>query len=212
MRESGSTKMHNDATAIDFNLFLRKEFFDEWMRSELIAGFTRAPRQRAAVYNQGETGSIDERMRKTARIMPSSETVLRIRERLSAIREEIGAHFKINLRDCEEPQFLHYRTGDFFVAHQDGGTGLMLSEREQSRKISLVIFLNRQSEEGDAGAGSYAGGSLIFSEWRPGRVRGRYALAPAEAGMLVAFPSDTTHEVTPVTRGERYTIVSWFVG
>jgi predicted 2-oxoglutarate/Fe(II)-dependent dioxygenase YbiX len=31
-----------------------------------------------------------------------------------------------------------------------------------------------------------------------------------EAGSLIAFPSDMVHEVTPVSRGERYTVVSWF--
>jgi predicted 2-oxoglutarate/Fe(II)-dependent dioxygenase YbiX len=32
----------------------------------------------------------------------------------------------------------------------------------------------------------------------------------AEPGTLVAFRSETTHEVTPVTHGERYTIASWY--
>jgi predicted 2-oxoglutarate/Fe(II)-dependent dioxygenase YbiX len=31
-----------------------------------------------------------------------------------------------------------------------------------------------------------------------------------EPGTLVAFRSETTHEVTPVTHGQRYTIVSWY--
>jgi len=31
-----------------------------------------------------------------------------------------------------------------------------------------------------------------------------------EAGTLVAFPSETTHEVTPVTSGERFSIASWY--
>jgi SM-20-related protein len=29
-------------------------------------------------------------------------------------------------------------------------------------------------------------------------------------GILVAFRSETTHEVTPVTHGERLSIVSWY--
>ena len=123
------------------------------------------------------------------------------------IREEVGAHFGISLKGCEDPQFLRYRPGDFFVAHQDGNTGLLRSEREQSRKVSIVIFLNQQSEIPEAD--SYEGGSLVFSEWRPDRHRGQYAL-PGEAGMLVAFPSETTHEVVPITRGERYSIASWY--
>jgi predicted 2-oxoglutarate/Fe(II)-dependent dioxygenase YbiX len=28
--------------------------------------------------------------------------------------------------------------------------------------------------------------------------------------MLVAFRSDVLHQVSPVTKGERFTIVSWF--
>jgi SM-20-related protein len=31
-----------------------------------------------------------------------------------------------------------------------------------------------------------------------------------ETGALIAFPSEMLHEVTPITRGERFTIVSWF--
>jgi len=140
-------------------------------------------------------------------LMPSSETVERVRRRLLTTREEVGAYFGISLTGCEDPQFLRYRVGDFFVAHQDGNTGLLLTEQEQSRKVSVVIFLNRQSETPETG--SYGGGSLVFSEWRPGRSRGQYSLT-GEAGTLVAFPSETTHEVIPVTRGERYSIVSWY--
>jgi predicted 2-oxoglutarate/Fe(II)-dependent dioxygenase YbiX len=29
-------------------------------------------------------------------------------------------------------------------------------------------------------------------------------------GSLIAFPSETTHEVTMVTGGERYTVATWF--
>ncbi len=32
----------------------------------------------------------------------------------------------------------------------------------------------------------------------------------AEPGLLIAFRSDTSHEVRPVTFGERFTIVTWF--
>jgi SM-20-related protein len=122
-------------------------------------------------------------------------------------REEIGSHFGLELSSCEEPQFLRYRVGDFFVAHQDGNTGMMQSEREQRRKISVVIFMNQQSEAPQAGC--YNGGDLVFSEWRRRRNRGQFHLA-GETGMLVAFPSETTHEVIPVTHGERYSIASWY--
>ena len=31
-----------------------------------------------------------------------------------------------------------------------------------------------------------------------------------EPGLLVAFPPSLIHSVTPVTAGERYTVVTWF--
>jgi SM-20-related protein len=119
----------------------------------------------------------------------------------------VGAHFGLALTICEDPQFLRYREGDFFVAHQDGNTGMLRTDSEQSRKVSVVVFLSRQSEV--AAPGSHGGGALVFTEWRAGRKPGRHSLA-AGAGMLVAFAADTTHEVTPVTWGDRYSIVSWY--
>ena len=193
--------------AVDFNLYL-VTFFDASACTEILADLARSPDNRAPVYGaSGEAGFVDERVRKVARLLPSPETVERVRQRLLEVRDGVSAYFGTSLTSCEDPQFLRYREGDFFVAHQDGNTGLLRSEREQSRKVSVVIFLNRQSTPPEEG--SYGGGSLVFTEWRAGRRSGKYELA-GEGGMLVAFPSDTTHEVTPVEWGERYSIVSWY--
>jgi len=146
-------------------------------------------------------------VRKTIRLLPSAPTANYITAKLVAAREPIARHYGIDLTKYEEPQFLRYEVGDFFVAHQDGNTGLMLTEREQFRKASVIIFLNRQSDVPTPD--SYSGGSLVFTEWRPGRNCGQYSLT-AEPGTLVAFPAETTHEVTPVTSGQRYSIVSWY--
>jgi SM-20-related protein len=105
----------------------------------------------------------------------------------------------VSLSECEEPQFLRYRKGDFFVAHQDGNTGLLLLDTER-RLISTVIFLSRESESPEPDA--FCGGSLVFSD------SGFHV--PAKPGTLVAFRSETTHEVTPVTHGERLSIASWY--
>ena len=190
-----------------FDLYVVRSFFDAAACAELVAEMRRAPVSPATVYGLGESGTVDERVRKVARLMPSRETVEGVRRRLLECRGEVGEHFGIDLGGCEEPQFLRYRVGDFFVAHQDGNTGMLLSEREQSRKVSGVIFLNGQSETPATDA--YCGGSLVFSEWRPGRNTGELRLS-GEAGTLVAFRSETTHEVLPVTHGERYSIASWY--
>ena len=74
----------------------------------------------------------------------------------------------------------------------------MLRLDTERRLISTVIFLSRQAES--PGPDVYCGGSLLFTRFD--------FHMPAEPGMLVAFRSETTHEVTPVTHGERFSIAS----
>ena len=104
-------------------------------------------------------------------------------------------------------QFLRYETGGFFVAHQDGNTPLT-RDRTRDRRISIVIFLNAQTPENLPGG--YTGGELVFHVPYP-HLNMRHAVVGA-AGSLLAFRSETTHEVTMVTGGERYTIATWLHG
>jgi predicted 2-oxoglutarate/Fe(II)-dependent dioxygenase YbiX len=52
---------------------------------------------------------------------------------------------------------------------------------------------------------------LVFHEWRAGATNAgdSYAFGGDE-GTLVAFRPETTHEVTPVTHGERLSIACWY--
>jgi len=155
----------------------------------------------ATVYGSTVSGTIEQSVRRTFRVKPSDETVALVIERLLVLKDAVAKHFDVVLKECEEPQFLRYREGDFFVAHQDGNTGLLRLPTEQ-RLISTVIFLSRETESPEDGA--YSGGSLVFSH-----LRDRFRV-PSEPGVLLAFRSETTHEVTPVTHGERYSIASWY--
>jgi predicted 2-oxoglutarate/Fe(II)-dependent dioxygenase YbiX len=57
----------------------------------------------------------------------------------------------------------------------------------------------------------YNGGKLILYGLIPTPDWEHYGFpVTAETGLLIAFRSDIFHEVTPVTAGERFTIVSWF--
>ena len=163
----------------------------------------RSPVSAASTYGKGDA-TVDARVRRTSRVLPSAETVSYVSQRLEAHRHDLERHFAIELGGCEEPQFLRYGVGDFFVAHQDGNTGLINLDSDRTRRVSVTIFLNTQSAEQHGE--SYCGGSLVFSDWRTGA---RHEVA-GDAGMLVAFRSETTHEVTPVTQGERYAIVTWY--
>ncbi len=183
------------------NLFVSKEFFDQRACEAIVAEMKAAEGGAALVYGSTGSGTVDQSSRRTFRVKPSNETVALVIQKLLGLQDAIEKHFGVGLKECEEPQFLRYREGDFFVAHQDGNTGMLRLDTEQ-RLVSTVIFLSRESESAEPGA--YSGGSLVLSN-----LREQYRV-PAEPGMLVAFRSETTHEVTPVTSGERYSIASWF--
>jgi predicted 2-oxoglutarate/Fe(II)-dependent dioxygenase YbiX len=80
----------------------------------------------------------------------------------------------------------------------------MLRLDREARLVSIVILLSRQTAAPQAD--SFCGGSLVLYHRRT-YVRSSLSL---ELGTLVAFPSETTHEVTPVTDGERYSIACWY--
>lgn len=192
---------------VRFDPFVIGKFFDAQTCDRIVTELRSAKGSEATVYGQGASGSVDERMRKATQLWPWPETVAFVRSQLLECQTRIADHFQIELSDCEEPQFLRYEVGGFFVAHQDGNTPLLRLERDRVRRVSVIILLNRQSIAGDEGA--YAGGSLVFS----GRLvsHSRQELRQcAESGTLIAFRAETTHEVTPVTSGERFSIVSWY--
>ena len=183
------------------DLFVIEHFFEPDLCELIVAEMQATEGSAATVYGLTASGSIDTNVRRTLRITPSTETLELVIRRLLSCKPDVEQHFDVRVSECEQPQFLRYREGDFFVAHQDGNTGLLRLDSEL-RLISTVIFLNGQSEV--PGIDVYGGGSLVFSN-----VSSRYDM-PAAPGTLVAFRSKTTHEVTPVTHGERFSIASWY--
>lgn len=157
----------------------------------------------APTYGKGDA-AVDERVRRVRRVAVSPDSVAYVTQRLEQQRTAVARHFSVNLTKSEEPQFLCYRVGDFFVAHQDGNTGLVNLDTDRTRRISVSIFLNNQSVAPEPD--TYGGGALVFSDWHHGKRHEVYG----EAGILIAFRSELTHEVTPVTHGDRFAIVSWY--
>ena len=194
--------MSQPAPAAHFNLFLLRNFLDAETCAKLRAELTEAPTTQAPVYIQGTEGLVHEDIRKTTSVHPASETFTGVHERLLQQQAALEQHFGEALHDCEPPQFLRYKEGDFFVRHQDGNTRQLDFDHLRIRRISIVAFLNGFSVEPQAGC--YSGGLLNFyDEEQPFGHEG-------ETGLLVAFTADTFHEVLPVTSGERFTIISWF--
>jgi SM-20-related protein len=185
------------------NLFVVKEFLEPVACRDVVAEMSAAPGDAATVYGHTTSGSVDSNIRQTLRTRPSVATVELVTARLRGLKDLLEKHFNVALSESEDPQFLHYRVGDFFVAHQDGNTGLLRLETER-RLVSAVIFLSRESDSPQPEA--HCGGSLVFTNLRTGA---KFRMV-GEPGMLIAFRAETTHEITPVTHGERYSIVSWY--
>ena len=73
------------------------------------------------------------------------------------------------------------------------------------RKLSVTVNLTNPE--------NYEGGDLKF-DLGPHRKEGRYKISneARERGSIVVFPSHVFHQVTPVTKGTRYSLVMWNVG
>lgn len=173
-------------------IFVLDDFFDP---STMLPELRNASSIDANVY--GSDRAVDLRVRKTQKLGVSSELRAAVHALLNDAQPRLAAHFDVTLDHFEEPQFLRYLPGDFFVAHQDGNTPVIYDD-SRHRRISIVLFVNAD----------YSGGALTlhgrYPDWE------RRDVVPSKPGSLIAFPSETTHEVTPVTAGERYTIVSWY--
>ncbi|HEV8367549.1 MAG TPA: 2OG-Fe(II) oxygenase [Pyrinomonadaceae bacterium] len=189
-----------------FGLFVKEGFFDERTCQTITDEMRLDEGSPATLYGRSSTGAIDERVRKSTRYTPSSQTAHFVSERLLNCKSQVEEHFGVSLRCVEEPQFLRYGVGDFFVAHQDGNTGLLRMDQE-SRLVSVVILLSRGADVPEENA--YCGGALLFHDRNRIQVSGELSLT-RKPGTFVAFRSETTHEVTPVTSGERCSIASWY--
>lgn len=176
-------------------MFTISDFLDPATRLAVLNAMRAAAGAPAVVYGGATSTGVEARVRRTTKLDVPPETRALIVERFAARMPEIAQHFGAAVSEVEEPQFLRYETGDFFVAHQDGNTPLIRS-KDSARRVSLVLFLSDRAD--------YDGGELLF------HVGNNPQSAAAEPGSLLAFPSETTHEVTPLTRGERFTIVSWY--
>ena len=117
-------------------------------------------------------------------------------ERLAHVAASLNAeYFGFELTGFGEPiQLTNYheaRQGTY-VWHQDfGSSGI-------SRKLSMVLQLSDPSE--------YEGGELqILTKREPTSMQ-------KKRGLITVFPAWTLHQVTPVVKGTRQTLVAWISG
>ena len=159
----------------------------------------------AVVDNNGETEAESERRVLCARV--DAATMEAVTELFRQLQPRLQEHFQLTLSGFETPVFLRYGEGAYYKTHLDVTPGMPADYLK--RRISAVMFLNSAGEKTDGEC--YGGGALAFYGLMKGAQWEKCGFAlDANAGLIVAFPSDIPHEVQPVTFGERFTVVTWF--
>ena len=192
-----------------FGLLAVPSFLDRDLCAEIRHEMATAGEVAATVRAADRSYAVDQQSRRTNWAEVSDQTSSLVSERLMSLRPDVAEVFGIEVGGVQRPQFLRYREGDFFAAHQDRGSDRKGAEFAQQREISVVIFLNDETSEDRPD--TYEGGALtLFGLLDSDDDRSVGLPVSGEAGSLIGFPSEMLHEVTPITRGERFTVVSWF--
>lgn len=115
------------------------------------------------------------------------------------IRDVNWINYKYVLTHMEKIDYLEYHGGTEDDEHSHGKyTRHLDGAINDSRKLSFSILLSDPSE--------YEGGDLIIYDGNDPIV------VPRKKGCMTLFPANVPHEVTPVTKGIRRSIVSWSHG
>lgn len=110
--------------------------------------------------------------------------------------ENANKHYKFQITELSDVGILKYDVGDYYTKHIDmGGTG-DIRKGFPSRKLSLVAQLSNDYEGGD---------TLFHKSIDPIHMEKQY-----NSGTV--FPSFLCHEVTPIEKGIRYSLVAWAIG
>jgi SM-20-related protein len=195
-----------------FRLFVLKDALDPELCARVRYEMQSACRSLATVRAPGHSQAynVDATVRSAKWVDVEELTVSLVEARLLDLKPAVERHFNVALNGCQQPQFLAYREGDFYLPHRDRPNDPDAAVFAVERKVSVVMFLNSESPEPHQDA--YGGGALTFYGLMDTPL-GKSVGIPlvGQSGLLIAFPSEIPHEVQPVTYGERYTIVSWYV-
>ena len=127
---------------------------------------------------------------------------------IQCINEVNAYNYGYILKHVENFQFAEYtsQTKGFYAKHVDVKDRYLLENFLEIRKLSFSIQLSDPDE--------YEGGELRFYTGKKSMYTGKdeYDVARKEKGTIIFFPSFILHEVTPVTKGTRYSLVSWVQG
>ena len=140
------------------------------------------------------TDKTDIRLSEVCWLYPDDNLEFVFRKITDVVLNLNNRFFKFDIFGLSEGlQFTNYKApSDKYGKHIDRENDFLI------RKLSLSIQLTDPNE--------YEGGELILYEDEKGTEMKK------EQGTLVLFPSYILHEVKPITKGERNSLVSWVTG
>jgi PKHD-type hydroxylase len=139
-------------------------------------------------------GKSDVRKSKISWLFPSDNMDWAFRRTTDIVLDLNERFFKFDLFGLNEGfQFTNYKApSGKYGKHVDRATNMTV------RKMSISIQLTDPKE--------YKGGELYLYQGEKGE------LMDKTQGTLIMFPSYVLHEVMPVTKGERNSLVTWVTG
>lgn len=143
---------------------------------------------------------VNNRHRRSSNIwLTPNDNTKWIYDRLRAVSADLNRrYFQYDLNMVEPLQLAWYEEQQLghYGRHLDTTFGTL--SQAASRKLSISVQLSDPED--------YEGGELQFD------MGADPIVAPKELGTVIVFPSFIMHEVTPVTRGIRHSLVTWCHG
>lgn len=132
---------------------------------------------------------------------------------LNVANKNAGWNFDFDV--SEDIQFTSYDKGGFYNWHVDGGSDHNSVYNKDDtpfenyygkiRKLSMSVNLSDKND--------YDGGDLLFKVFDDKHEESIVKCEEANTrGTIIIFPSFVRHKVTPITRGEKYSLVMWTLG
>jgi len=129
--------------------------------------------------------------------IPPSDLTTWIYQRIQNCVQEVNKHFEFDLHSIEQLQFTEYNS-EYLGKYKKHIDKFPYANNPNShRKLSFSIQLSDPL--------AYEGGDLVI-------YNGETIIANRNIGTFNSFPSYALHEVTPVTKGTRYSLVGWCNG
>lgn len=107
-------------------------------------------------------------------------------------------HFQLDIDRFDGFQYSKYKEGGHYKFHSDV---VVDPHHGMFRKLSVVVMLSDE-EDYEGGVFSFLPGGNID---KPERVK-------LKKGQMILFLSHIVHQVEPVTKGKRLTLVTWVLG